>query len=311
MLVIPFGKKQYQHLPAFIEHMSRLPEIKKYGTVIIRPEERDIIKFEGIKERLDSMIVDQVLVQICYCYDGVILPSAEPKVFEKYGAEFFAEGSCDGRRPEKKLVEFLRFAQKENATEYYAADLEETFTKNHEYLDMQKLALSSALKYDPAFQRKVLTPGIHDSFTYLGRSGTVAPLHLEDQNMGSMNVMLWAEDKAVKIWIAVGTEDRIKCLNRLRLLEIKAKEKMEADGFEEIARNTFCCEASERGKNIFVTMDQFEDWMTNPSFGEEPFDIFIGRQEPGDLVVTFPGSWHQVYNSGEFTKLSFNSLIVV
>lgn len=277
--------------------MACEPKYQKYGGVIIRPVRPDLVQFDNVKERLDQLSVTRTLEQTYIHYDNIIIPANNKGKKVANGQAYFESGSNEGEDHKDLLVKFYRKVKKAPVKELYGSDIKMSLTAGHDFLDLNKLAMESCLKYDTQTKK---VPGIHESYTYLGHKDTGACLHREDVDMGSANVMLWAEEGAVKTWFFVGCADYFNCQLRLTDIAMKTSTTIKDPNF---FTNSYCCEAFYRNKGLYVTLDTFEEWATKSVVIAkkklDPIDIFIGHQIPGDLVLTFPRAWHQVYNSGE------------
>ena len=306
MLVLYFGREQYENLDGFLEHFARMPEMRKYGSFIIRPSDPDDIDFTDIEQRVMDFRIEQTSRQDFNVYDRVILQSATPVIRSQTGEEFLSEGSCRGKTADEQVVNFYIKAKKKGEedkqlSEQYAPDQQTALTEGHEFLDMTKLAQNSALQFDPQFIKGKPINGIHNAYAYYSRANTAAGLHREDCDMGSLNVCLWSEPEAKKLWFAVGCEDAENVLNRLRSLAMEAEESLSQinkSWARQASKQTFCCQNFWRNKNVHITLEVWLEWMNKRLLDQPPVKIYLGRQQPKDLVVTLPRSWHQVYNSG-------------
>lgn len=299
MPVLLFDKAQYECLQAFLEYLPRVPELRKCGTIIIRPVRQGIIEFADIKEKIDAVPVERVLRQKMKFFGKCVVPlSTDVKKRGWTGKDFFNTGSGINEDPAEQIIEFFRQLKVKDILEDYASDISKALTDGHPYIDLTKLAQDSCLKYDPDFKRGRILKGIHESFFYLSRKNTTAAIHREDVDMGSLNLMLWAEDKAEKLWFATGVDDCFNVQVRLTHLSYNVMD----NGPKSFSVGNLCCSHFYRRKGLFVPLDVFEEWMTT-DFDDTwtihpPVQVYLGHQKPGDLVVTFPRSWHQVYNSG-------------
>ena len=122
--------------------------------------------------------------------------------------------------------------------------------------------------------------GVSSPWGYAGTRGSTFPVHMEDSNLGSVNYLL---DGKPKVWFVVHPEDRDKFVLGLKKLYPKEYKK---------------CSQYHRHKNLFV----------NPVMVQKEMDIAVFRIEqlPGDLVVTWPGTFHWGYNSGLNASMAVN-----
>ena len=122
--------------------------------------------------------------------------------------------------------------------------------------------------------------GVSSPWGYAGTRGSTFPVHMEDSNLGSVNYLL---DGKPKIWFVVHPADRDKFVFGLKKLYPKEYKK---------------CSQYHRHKNLFV----------NPVKVQKELDIAVFRIEqlPGDLVVTWPGTFHWGYNSGLNASMAVN-----
>lgn len=299
MPVLVFDRPQYDCLEAFLEYLPTVPEIQKAGSFIISPAHDGLIDFPEIKAKIDAIQVKLVLRQRLKYYGKCVVPQSTNVTKSRFTAkDFFKTGSCNNEDPDEQVVEFFRDLKEKELVEDYGSDITACFTSGHELIDLPKLAKNSCLKYEPAFQAGRVLTGIHESYFYLGKKNTVAGLHREDVDMGSINLMLWAEEKAEKMWFATGVDHCLNVQMRLTDLCFNVMDNCPKSYWEP----NLCCSNFFRRKGLLVPLDVFEEWMTEPYIEGptvyEPVPVFRGRQRPGDLVVTLPRSWHQVYNTG-------------
>ena len=119
--------------------------------------------------------------------------------------------------------------------------------------------------------------------------------------MGSLNISLWAEPEARKVWFAFGCDDAENVLNRYRSLSMEAEKVLKgikASWARQAMDSAFCCSNFWRNKNLNVSLEMLNEWATKTLIDQPPVKIYIGHQQPKDLIVTLPRSWHQVLNTG-------------
>ena len=122
--------------------------------------------------------------------------------------------------------------------------------------------------------------GINTPWGYAGTRGSVFPVHLEDSDLGSVNHHL---DGANKVWFFVHPDDRDKFIDGLK--------KMYPNGYE-------MCSTYHRHKFMFV----------DPVMVKQTMNITVTTviQRPGDMVVTWPGTFHWGYNTGLNVNMAVN-----
>ncbi|KAI3532067.1 set-domain histone methyltransferase-8 [Colletotrichum abscissum] len=127
-------------------------------------------------------------------------------------------------------------------------------------------------------------PGITTPYLYYAKHTlTGSGIHIEDLAVPSINMVRWG---APKRWLFVtpGQEN-------VRAFEKKFREKFP---WPPQARRPQCaatyCSQFVRHANVLVTTEALLDWGIN-------FSETICRE--GELVVTLPGTYHQVFNTGE------------
>lgn len=117
--------------------------------------------------------------------------------------------------------------------------------------------------------------GINSPWLYVGTPGSVAPFHLEDGNLRSLNLHLGG---APKVWYGVHNEDIKKVENILRNFSDSKK-----------------CSAFWRHKQHFLDMSLL---------AREKIPIYRVTQHPGDFILT--NSFHQVVNEGYNVNIAVN-----
>ena len=124
--------------------------------------------------------------------------------------------------------------------------------------------------------------GVNSPYGYVGRAGSVFPIHLEDNNLGSINIHIKG---APKVWYLVHPEDKEEFICRLKFK------------FSNEYNN---CNTYHRHKTLFVN----------------PVDVLLGMKIPvqrivqkeGDTVVTWPGTFHWGINLGQNITMAVNYL---
>ena len=122
--------------------------------------------------------------------------------------------------------------------------------------------------------------GINTPWGYAGTRGSVFPVHLEDHDVGSINHHL---DGANKVWFFVHPEDRDKFVDGLK--------KMYPEQYK-------MCSTYHRHKFFYV----------DPVMVQQAMGITITTviQRPGDVVVTWPGTFHWGFNVGLNVSMAVN-----
>ncbi|KAL0764705.1 hypothetical protein CaCOL14_012795 [Colletotrichum acutatum] len=127
-------------------------------------------------------------------------------------------------------------------------------------------------------------PGITTSYLYYAEHAlTGSGMHIEDLAVPSMNMVRWG---APKQWLFVTPEQE-----NVRAFEKKCREtfpwRKQARRPQRAATH---CSQFVRHANVIVTTEALRDWGID-------FSETICRE--GELVVTLPGTYHQVVNMGE------------
>ena len=118
-------------------------------------------------------------------------------------------------------------------------------------------------------------PGINTPWLFIGQAKSLFPLHLEDGNLQSVNIMLQGEPK---YWFGVRNAD-IERVERL------LRDTQEAED----------CPSFFRHKMHYVDLRLFYD---------NNIPVFCCIQEPGDIIVT--NSFHQGFNVGYNVNWAIN-----
>ena len=122
--------------------------------------------------------------------------------------------------------------------------------------------------------------GINTPWGYAGTKASVFPVHLEDHDVGSINQHL---DGANKVWFFVHPDDRDKFV----------------DGLKKMYPNEYkMCSTYHRHKFLYV----------DPVKVQQAMGITITTviQRPGDVVVTWPGTFHWGFNVGLNVSMAVN-----
>ena len=112
-------------------------------------------------------------------------------------------------------------------------------------------------------------PGVTDWWTYYGSPGSFAPFHLEDSNCFSINIMLSGKPK---YWIIVKPADADRFEMMMSIIisyEVKCKDVL-------------------RHKVALVTTDVLDEY-------DIGYTLVV--QEPGQVIITMPRSYHMIWNS--------------
>jgi hypothetical protein len=122
--------------------------------------------------------------------------------------------------------------------------------------------------------------GISSPWGYAGTRGSAFPVHVEDSNLGSMNVHLKG---AIKIWYVIHPNLRERFIEELK--------KLYPNQYEE-------CKQYHQHKRFWI----------NPLYVQKIMDIPVYRikQRPGDLVVTWAGAFHWGFNTGNNASMAVN-----
>ena len=121
----------------------------------------------------------------------------------------FSEQNGSGTRDKDQEIfkDFEKsFMRKTNLCQYshgFAGTLFNEQMKS--YVDLNKLPCS--FKEQTLKQDNCNFPGITSSYYYVGNYGTVSPIHCEDINLSSVNIMLFG---AAKLWIIIPPSEKQK-----------------------------------------------------------------------------------------------------
>ena len=124
--------------------------------------------------------------------------------------------------------------------------------------------------------------GVTSPWGYGGTRGSLFPIHLEDSNLASINYHLGGSSK---VWYVVDPcykDDMVKMLTKMYPYEFSQ------------------CACYHRHKNLFI----------NPLTVQKEYGIPVYKiiQKPGDVVVTWPGTFHWGFNAGANTSMAANYL---
>ena len=122
--------------------------------------------------------------------------------------------------------------------------------------------------------------GVSTPWGYAGTRGSAFPVHVEDSNLGSINIL---KEGSSKIWWIIHPENRLRFILGLK--------KLYPNEYE-------MCEQYHQHKTLWI----------NPVFVQYEMNIpvFCIKQLPGDLVVTWPGSFHWGFNTGNNASMAVN-----
>lgn len=111
-------------------------------------------------------------------------------------------------------------------------------------------------------------PGINTSYVYCGKKHSSSPLHVEDAWLYSKNIARagW------KLWLFINPHDRSK-------LEAKLAQVLK---ISKIPHSDFV-----RDNEVFIAPEQFKKWKIRYK---------LEMQGPGDMIITYPETYHQVLN---------------
>ena len=122
--------------------------------------------------------------------------------------------------------------------------------------------------------------GVSTPWGYAGTKGSTFPVHLEDSDLGSINHLM---DGKPKIWFVVHPNSRDNFVTGLR--KLYSKEFLE-------------CRQYHRHKNLYIDPVKVQEVMGIP--------VYKIVQRPGDMVVTWPGTFHWGYNAGLNASMAVN-----
>ncbi|KAI6217594.1 Set-domain histone methyltransferase-8 [Aphelenchoides fujianensis] len=150
--------------------------------------------------------------------------------------------------------------------------------------------LDDALHRD---KRGATATGVLQSTMLFGDHQTASSLHLEDYCLGSMNLAL--PNSAPKVWLCVGWSQREKLTAALQKAYEKLKESKDRTlgscrttlGHNELV--TTACTHPEAHKAAMIDIELLQ---------EAGIEYTVVVQQPMQLVITAPGTFHQVANFG-------------
>ena len=151
---------------------------------------------------------------------------------------------------------------------HYAADNPDLYSDAIMGYPIQKLINETITPFVSETGR---TEGIDSPFTYYGSPGSTGPMHVEDMDLCSVNILLAGQTKH---WIIVSAKESTK----VRQLMASTNSRL----FQEHPNHYRC-------KTLILTPEALER-------AEIPYHEIFQRE--GEYVVTLPGAFHQVINLG-------------
>ncbi|KAI9726533.1 MAG: hypothetical protein M1834_009020 [Cirrosporium novae-zelandiae] len=140
------------------------------------------------------------------------------------------------------------------------------------------LGLSFRLKTLKGDELKPTTekiPGLHDPFAYIGTPASAFSIHIEDENLYSVNYV----HLGVKTWVIIPPNQKEKLEEKLR--------EIWSDQFQNGQVEPDCSQFG-RHLNTYIPTHTLEHW---------GIEYHILYQKQGQAVITFPNTYHQGFNA--------------
>ena len=131
---------------------------------------------------------------------------------------------------------------------------------------------SNVLVNDAKFDKGFCLPGVTNSYLYAGMWGSIFAAHTEDMNLLSINYL---HAGAPKYWYAIAPED--------------------AQRFECLAKSLFPGQASQCSEFLRHKCHMISPLLLKKNGIHYKTQI----QRAGDIMITFPGSYHFGFNTGK------------
>lgn len=276
--VFPMDLSDFSHIHATLEYLSTDEKFKKYGILHLRPTfDYTQIFPSPIDYFMNNFQLQSAYLQeltrigttTSYNYSEVPLPKLTL-------SQFFQVVSNTQYSTDKTLELFFNKLGGEAGgyKAFYAADIDHSFTAGSTIFDMKSLIDQCGLRFRHRATEN--WAGITKPFLYAGTSMSHGTPHVEDQWMGSLNMVLWG---APKIWIFSNEEgyDKISFNLQSKLNKIADPE----------------CSFCFLKKTLTMSLDNL---MEIRAAGAKIFRLV---QNPGDIVLTLPKAFHMVINTGQ------------
>ncbi|KAF4310496.1 putative transcription factor jumonji aspartyl beta-hydroxylase protein [Botryosphaeria dothidea] len=275
--IIELGSKAVDIVPQVYEILLRQPHLRDRGylkattrmTPLLSPEElmsrlADTTITSAAHAEFNGFLISQVHTASGESVTRAVVQS--PHVANFKVPQLPSEQDDEDPREQFSLL-LGQTAKKRNNIKYLVIETSETA----EWREGNGLPRNSFLACCRRLAECESLPGINTPYSYIsGSQGSPAPLHVEDALLYSVNAVLTG---ASKLWLIIPPRARADLEARIR------------QNFEP----TKPCSQFVRHQDIIIHPNLLEKWNI-------PYDIV--RCKAGEVLVTVPGAYHEVLNSG-------------
>lgn len=191
----------------------------------------------------------------------------------------------DENNPSKSHDQFIRYASTTTKPAHYAMN----FQSNSLTPQLEKFAINIGANVNKSTANNAGF-GINTPSFYLAGPGATTAMHPEDGYLDAINLMLYSEQNAVKIWLIVhpAFSPYVNHAVAARLREFQGK-KLPLEVGNLLKKWSHECAFPLHHKSLLLTTEFFD---TN----KIAYRMVV--QRPGDIVYVRPAIYHQVVNTG-------------
>lgn len=176
---------------------------------------------------------------------------------------------------------FIKFIGNNNPA-YYAMNFQHQILQN-------RLSKFSVNIHTDVNQLNDEGVGLNTSSFYLAGPLAITPMHIEDGNLDAVNLIIYGDTDAVKLWMIIHPGFS-HCINHIVALELSKNRDSEDDKIKNLMQKwPLTCSFPLHHKSLVLTTKFLQQHKII-------YDIII--QRPGDLIYIRPSIYHQVVNSG-------------